>query len=121
MLAQDWQQGQEGLEVRWGPAPEGEEVFIRCRSAQRQPKEQARHERFEKRLEEGWRKIEPAGRKRKQKPLRIAPRGGRWWGQNPRAAGLFPVQIEQDGHGSARLGWSKSETWREGARRSEGG
>lgn len=32
LLAEDWQQMQEGLEVRIIPAPEGEEVFILCHS-----------------------------------------------------------------------------------------
>ena len=120
LLAQDWQQVHEGLEVRLCPSPDGEEVFLLCRSAQRQQKEQAMHGRFEKRIEEGLRKIEQACRKRKQKPLLIAHRVGRLLGQNTRAAGLFQVQIEPDVNGAARFGWSKSETWRDWARRSEG-
>ena len=120
LLAQNWQQVHEGLEVRFCPAPDGNEVFILCRSAQRQRKEQAMHERFEKRIEEGLQKIEQACRKRRQKPLLIAHRVGRLLGQNTRAAGLFQVQIEQDANGAARFGWSKSETWRDWARLSEG-
>jgi len=86
LLAQDWRPVHEGLEVRLcpaphpsdedlslgAPAPDGAEVFILCRSAQRRQKEQAMHARFEKRIagvptdrsssvgwiEEGLRKIE---------------------------------------------------------------
>ena len=52
LLAQDWHQVHTGLEVRFCPAPGGEELFVLCRSAQRKEKEQAMHERFEKRIEE---------------------------------------------------------------------
>jgi transposase len=85
------------------PAPDGAEVFILCRSAQRQQKEQAMHARFEKRIEEGLRKIV-----------------GRLLGSNTRAAGLFQVEVEADGNGMARLRWSRSEPWRDWARLSEG-
>ncbi len=69
LLAEDWRPVHAGLEVRLCPAPDGAEVFILCRSAQRQQKEQAMHARFEKRIEEGLRKIETACAKRKQNPL----------------------------------------------------
>jgi len=120
LLAEDWRQVHAGLEVRMCPAPDGAEVFILCRSAQRQQKEQAMHERFERRIEEGLLKIETACRKRKQNPLIIAQRVGRLLGNNTRAAGLFQVQVEKDGNGMALLRWSKSEPWRDWARLSEG-
>ena len=120
LLAQDWRTVHEGLEVRLCPAPDGAEVFILCRSAQRQQKEQAMHARFEKRIEEGLRKIETACKRCKQNPLRIAQRVGRLLGSNTRAAGLFQVEVESDGSGAARLRWSKSERWRDWARLSEG-
>ena len=120
LLAEDWRLVHEGLEVRLCPAPDGAEVFILCRSAQRQQKEQAMHARFEKRIEEGLRKIEAACKKRKQNPLVIAQRVGRLLGGNTRAAGLFQVQVEADSNGSARLRWSRSEPWRDWARLSEG-
>ncbi len=54
LLDGDWSQVHEGLEVKLCPAPGGEEVFILCRSAQRQPKEQAMRDRFERR---DWMKL----------------------------------------------------------------
>jgi transposase len=120
LLADDWRQLHPGLEVRMCPAPDGAEMFILCRSAQRQRKEQAMHERFEKRIEEGLLKIKTACSKRKQNPLIIAQRVGRLLGKNARAAGLFQVQVEKDGNGMALLRWSKSEPWRDWARLSEG-
>jgi transposase len=120
LLAKDWRTVHEGLEVRLCPAADGAEVFILCRSAQRQQKEQAIHARFEKRIEEGLSKIEVACKRRKQNPLLIAQRVGRLLGNNTRAAGLFQVEVDADSNGLARLRWSKSEKWRDWARLSEG-
>ena len=120
LLSKDWHAVHEGLEVRMCPAPDRAEVFILCRSAQRQQKEQAIHARFEKRIEEGLHKIETACKKRKQNPLLIAQRVGRLLGNNTRGAGLFQVQVEADGNGLARLRWTKSESWRDWARLSQG-
>ena len=120
LLAEDWRAVHEGLEVRLCPAADGAEVFILCRSAQRQQKEQAIHARFEKRIEEGLLKMEAAAKKRKQNPLLVAQRVGRLLGDNTRAAGLFQVEVETESDGSARLRWSKSERWRDWARLSEG-
>ena len=120
LLAEDWRQVHEGLEVRITPAPGGEEVFILCRSAERRAKEQAMHERFEKRIEDGLAKIHASCQKKKQKPVTIATRVGRLLGRNTRAAALFDVRVEADGGGFARLRWSKLERWREWARLSEG-
>jgi transposase len=120
LLAEDWRQVHEGLEVRITPAPGGEEVFILCRSAERRAKEQAMHERFEKRIEDGLAKIHASCQKKKQKPVTIATRVGRLLGRNTRAAALFDVRVEADVGGFARLRWSKLERWREWARLSEG-
>jgi len=120
LLAEDWRQVHEGLEVRLCPSPDGQEVFILCRSAQRSAKERAMHDRFEKRLEEGLKKIAEACRKRRQKPVLIAQRVGRLLGRNTRAAGLFEVRVEAAEDGSARFHWRKVEQWRDWARLSEG-
>jgi transposase len=77
LLSADWKQVHEGLEVRLVPAPDGEEVFILCRSAERQAKEQAMHERFEKRIEEGLLKIAASGSKRRQQTGVVERRVGR--------------------------------------------
>jgi transposase len=120
LLASDWKQVHEGLEVRLVPAPEGREVFILCRSAERRAKEHAMHERFEKRIEAGLRKIAESCRQRKQKPTAVATRVGRLLGRNTRAAALFEVRVEQDAAGLAQLRWSRSEAWQEWARLREG-
>ena len=120
LLSQDWKQVHQGLEVRLVPAPDGEEVFILCRSAERQAKEQAMHERFEKRIEDGLAKISASCDKRRQKSGSVERRVGRLLERNSRAARLFDVQVQVDAQGFTRLHWSKVESWREWARRSEG-
>jgi transposase len=120
LLNEDWKQVHEGLEVRLIPAPDGEEVFILCRSAERQAKEQAMHERFEKRIEEGLAKIAASCGKRRQKSGAVERRVGRLLERNTRAGRLFDVQVEVDTQGFTQLHWTKVESWREWARRSEG-
>jgi transposase len=120
LLSEDWQQVQQGLEVRILPAPAGEEVFILCRSRERQSKEQAMHARFEARIEQGLTKLAASCTKKKQKPLTVANRVGRLLGENTRAAGLFDVQVAEQSDGRAQLRWTKVEAWRQWARLSEG-
>jgi transposase len=120
LLASDWKQVHEGLEVRLVPAPQDSEVFILCRSAEREAKEHAIRKRFEQRIEAGLRKIAESCRQRKQKPTLIATRVGRLLGRNTRAAALFEVRVEADAAGFARLHWSRSEARDEWARLSEG-
>ena len=83
-------------------------------------KEQAIHERFEKRIEEGLKKIEAGCSKRKCDPVTIAKRVGRLLGQNSRAAGLFETDIIKRADGWAKLVWHKVEAWRNWAALSEG-
>jgi transposase len=120
LLASDWKQVHEGLEVRLVPAPQGSEVFILCRSAEREAKEHAIRKRFEQRIEAGLQKLAESCRKRKQKPTVIATRVGRLLGRNTRAAALFEVHLEADAAGFAHLHWSRSEARDEWARLSEG-
>ena len=120
LLSQDWKQVHEGLEVRLVPAPDGEEVFIFCRSAERQAKEHAMQERFEKRIEDGLAKIAASCGKRRQKSGAVERRVGRLLERNTRAARLFDVQVEVDAQGFTQLRWTKVESWREWARKSEG-
>jgi transposase len=120
LRSKDWKQVREGLEVRLCPAPGGEEIFLLCRSAQRKEKEQAMHERFEKRIAEGLEKIVASCRKRKQLPAAVGQRVGRLLGKNSRAAGAFEVQIDADADGFAKCSWKKMDRWREWARLSEG-
>jgi len=120
LLAKEWRVVHEGLEVRLCPAPDGKELFIVCRSAERREKEKAMHQRFEERIEEGLKNIANSCGKKRQTPVKIAERVGRLLGQNTRAAKLFEVSVTQDEAGGAQLKWSKGEAWRNWARLSEG-
>jgi transposase len=120
LLMDDWDQVHEGLEVKCCPSPDGNETFILCRSQDRREKEKAMHERFEKRIEEGLKKIETACTRQKWDPVTIAKRVGRLLGQNSRAAGLFKTDVVTDADGRAKLVWDKVDAWRSWAALSEG-
>src|SRR5580658_825007 len=96
VLDESWKEVYAGLEVKLCPAPEGEEVFILCRSAQRRLKEQAIHARFEQRIEQKLEQMATSCRQRKQDPLLLAQRLGKLLGRNSRASGLFRVHIKTD-------------------------
>ena len=120
LLQKDWETVREGLEVKKVPAADGRETFILCRSADRQEKEKAMHERFEQRIREGLEKIAAACERKAQPPLLIAQRVGRLMGQNSRAAGLFHTEIQTRADGGATLTWREEKTWRAWAQLSEG-
>jgi transposase len=120
LLAADWHTIRDGLEVRLCPAPDGEETFVLCRSRDRRQKEKAMHDRFEKRIEEGLKRIEAGCQKQRLKPLVVAQRLGRLLGQNSRAAGLFQTEVQTTADGRATLAWKKVESWRDWAALSEG-
>lgn len=120
LLDETWKEVHTGLEVKLCPAPDGHEVFILCRSAQRQLKEQAMHARFEQRIEQKLEQMAASCRQRRQDPLLLAQRLGKVLGRNSRAAGLFRVHIKTDSRGGAHLEWSKRDDWRDWARLSEG-
>ena len=120
LLSDDWDTVHEGLEVKRCQSPDGDETFILCRSQDRRKKEQAMHERFEKRIEEGLKKIEATCTKCKCDPVTIAKRVGRLLGQNSRAAGLFKMDVIKTADGRTKLVWHKVETWRNWAALSEG-
>ena len=102
LLSQQWRTIRDGLEVQLCACPDGgEETFVLCRSRDRQRKEQAMHERFERRIEEGLAKIAAACARSRQQAGAIERRVGRLLGQNSRAAGLFDIRIRADEHGAA--------------------
>jgi len=120
LLKKDWQQVHDGLEVKICASADGQETFILCRSQDRRQKEQAMHERFEKRLEAGLKKLEDSCRQRKHQATVVAQRVGRLLERNSRGAGQFKVQVVQEADGRAKLSWEKVEAWRDWAGLSEG-
>jgi transposase len=121
LLAKDWRQIREGLEVKLCQSPEGEdEVYILCRSQDRREKEAAMHRRFEERIEKELQKIQASCEKRKWKKEVIDRRVGRVLANNSRAAGLFEVEVAEGSDGRATISWQKKEAWRDWATLSEG-
>ena len=120
LLKADWHQVREGLEVKLCPSPDGEESFILCRSAERAAKENAIHDRFEKRIEKALMKLVDSCRKKQQKLGPIERRVGRLLEGNSRAAGLFRVEVMERDGGGVDVTWEKLEEWRAWAELSEG-
>jgi transposase len=122
--ARDWQTVREGVEARLCPGPDGKELFLLCRSAARQIKERAIHERFSKRIEDGLaslaRRIERSRKKLDGAP--IERQLGRLLGRNSRAAGRYRIRLEKDSArvSGLRLVWSVKSEWDEWAQYSEG-
>jgi transposase len=121
LLADDWQQIRDGLEVKLCDSPDGEEeVFILCRSRDRHEKEAAMHKRFEERIEKELEKIKASCQKRTWKKETIDRRIGSVMAKNSRAAGLFEVEVAEASDGRATITWRKNEAWRDWAELSEG-
>ena len=120
----DWHKVRDGIEVKICPGPDGEETFLLCRSADRQEKERAMHERFSARIETG---LGSLGRRleRARRPLdrgTLERQIGRLLERNRRAAGRYQIRlVDDDGLASKlRLQWSVNEQWDGWARQSEG-
>jgi transposase len=121
----DWHTVQEGVDVKLVNGPEVKEVFILARSADRKAKEQAMHQRFLLRLEEGFRKLESTMRTGHLKDEGIANRRlGRLLQKNWRAAGAFTVRIERlprpEGKAQLRITWNRDQNWTDWSSTTEG-
>jgi len=123
--ARDWRQVRDGVEAKLCASPDGgSETFLLVRSAERQQKELAMHQRFAERIETGLARL---GKRlaRAQKPV---DRGtterqiGRLLGRNSRAAGRYAIRLIEDAAtaGGFRLDWSIKPEWDDWSRHSEG-
>lgn len=120
----DWRQIREDVQVKICRGPEGNETFLLCRSASRSEKEQAMHERFAKRIEEG---LASLGRRIEQstRPLARATlerQIGRLLERNARAAARYTVSIVDDASVASglKLTWTAQPQWDAWAALSEG-
>ena len=127
LVGQGWSEVHPGLEVKLCPAPEGEETFILCRSADRKEKERAMHERAAARLETGLQQLAAAcakGTVGTRTVAQVERRVGRLLEKSTRAARLFQVEVragedpEQDG--AVTVTWKRHALWSEWATLSEG-
>lgn len=119
-----WQQIRDGLEVKIVDGPDGDEVFLLCRSDERRHKESAMHERFDRRIVTGLeslaRRLESA--KKAADRSQVERQIGRLLGSNSRAAGGFKITVEDDPSRASglRLRWSEQTRWKEWAHLTEG-
>ena len=119
-----WKEIRDGLEVKLCPGPDGAETFILCRSADRQVKEKAMHDRFAKRIEVGLqslaRRLERARRAvdRDQVQRQI----GRLLERNSRAGRKHAILVVADDSRASglRLDWHENPGYSEWAELSEG-
>lgn len=119
-----WKEIREGLEVKLCEGPDGTETFVLCRSADRQKKECAMHDRFSDRIKIALgslsRRLESLNKRadRSQVERQI----GRMLQRNSRAAGKFVIQVyeEPTRRSKLRLEWHEKPEWSEWARLTEG-
>jgi transposase len=119
-----WQQIREGLEVKICEGPDGRETFLLCRSADRETKERAMHERFTRRIRK---QLGSLGRrlKRARRPAeqsQVERQIGRILERNSRAGKRFDVKVHADpGRASKlRVTWREEREWRQWAELTEG-
>jgi transposase len=116
LTEQDWQQAQNGVEVKLVREAESPETFILARSADRREKEQAMHARFVERLEAGLKKLQAAAESGRLKDAAVAyQRWGRMQERCWRASGAFEVKIEAlpqpIGKARSRVSWKRNARW----------
>jgi len=120
----DWREVRDGVEVKLCAGPEGQEVFILCRSRERQQKEEAIHRRFIEHMETGLQSLERRIERSKQPIGRdeVWEQIGRLRERNTRAAGRYAIELEDEPSLPAgfRLKWTVRPEWDDWSRCSEG-
>ncbi len=122
--AKDWSTVRPGVEAKLCVGPDGAETFVLCRSVERRAKEQAMHDLFAQRIEQGLGRLGER-LKHARKALergKLERQIGRLLGRNTRAAGRYLVELVEDTTVAAglRLQWSVKPEWDDWARHSEG-
>jgi len=122
--ARHWRQVRDGIEAKVCAGPDGTETFLLVRSADRQQKEQAMHQRFCLRIEASLsslqRRLEAA---RSPIDRSVTERQiGRLLGSNSRAAARYAIRLLEDPARASRLRleWSARPEWDDWSRHSEG-
>ena len=120
----DWNVVREGVEVKLCQGPDGEELFVLCRSRERIEKEKAMHERFSERIKTALKTLQQR-LERSRSPLDrslIDRQIGRLLERNRRAAQRFQIDLTADPAlpSGLRLAWSVRTPWDEWAQVSEG-
>lgn len=119
-----WDKVRDGLEVKICDGPDGDEVFLLCRSEDRKRKEEAMHERFDARIVEGLEKLKRRLQRAKQPADRtqVDRQIGRLLERNRRAAAKYRISVTDDPERASgmRLAWTVNRAWSDWAERTEG-
>jgi hypothetical protein len=127
----DWHEVQAGVEVKLvrrpgeGGDPGGSETFLLARSKDRAQKEQAMHQRFRHRLEEGLKKLQAAATSGRLKDTGLANlRLGRLLAKCWRASSAYEVKIapidKPTGKATISVTWQTNPRWTDWNELSEG-
>ena len=122
LVKNDWEKVRDGLEVKRCSSPFGDEqeIFLLCRSTDRQAKEQAIRERFVKRIETGLSSLQKNGEHGRLTSVEQTERHiGRLLERNRRAAKFFVIEVKEQ-NDIIQLNWSKREQQLAWANLSEG-
>jgi len=120
LLKDDWSKIRDGLDVKLCASEDGTETYILCRSRDRQAKEKAMHQKFEKQIEDGLTAMAAGCQKKKQCVATINRRIGALLAKNSRARRLFQVDVKTREDGGADVVWEKVEAQRTWSELSEG-
>lgn len=125
LTEQDWQQVQDGIEVKRVSGPDGQEVFVLARSRDRRLKEQAMHQRFRERLETALLQMQQAAATGRLKDVAVAQRRwGRLQERYWRAAKAFEVTItpleRPEGKARLKITYRRNRPWDDWTTLSEG-
>ena len=116
LLKDDWKQVRPEVEVKQAKLPQGEEIYILCRTTGRKEKEKAIRQRFSDRMEDALNRLAQtitAGRLKDRN--KMERRLGRIQANHPSVNDLYEVAIRDTPQG-VRLIWEmkkEGKTWRE--------
>jgi transposase len=119
-----WNEIHDGLDVKVCKGPDGDETFLLCRSADRERKERAMHDRFTKRVRADLGKL---GRRLKRARKKVSAsqverQVGRILERNSRAGRRFDVKVlvEPRRNSGLVVKWIERKDWRQWAELTEG-
>jgi transposase len=119
-----WKEIREDIAVKLVPPKKGRDTYVLCRSGDRRVKEQAMHERFLARIQEGLASIERCLRRAKKPRDRdeTQRRLGRLLARNTRAQKAFTTKLVDDPKRASglRLRVRRRKKWAEWAKATEG-
>lgn len=119
-----WETIREDVEVKTCPSPDGQETFILCRSAARKEKEEAMHDKFYVKIEEGLQSLKRRlERQQKEEHIgRVERQIGRLLQRNQRAAKLFNIKVISSSVNlcGVEISWSCNQEHQAWAKLSEG-